>query len=178
MDRSLIILLVLIGLVYLAWRSAQRQTQLARLREQAHSDRSSCTLEPQERPDGRGFVVVMADGRRSDSSGLSWDDAGLEIIAVSGFRPASDAGGASAFAPGRNVELIDGDEPGDPLLWVWDPALTSRAGTIPAQDAGRVRRWMDAGEVGECVVVWEERSGTRRTGLQLLLVHRDLVIDS
>jgi hypothetical protein len=178
MDRSLIILLVAIGLVYLAWRSAQRQTQLARLREQAQSDRNSCTLEPHETPDGRGFVVVMADGRRSDASELSWHDAGLEIIAVAGFRPTTDAGGASAFAPGRNVELIDGDEPGEPLLWVWDSAMTSRAGTIPGQDAHRVRRWMDAGEVGECVVVWEERSGTRRTGLQLLLVHRDLVIES
>jgi hypothetical protein len=178
MDRSLIILLVAIGLVYLAWRSAQRQTQLARLREQARSDRNSCTLEPHETPDGRGFVVVMADGRRSDASELSWHDAGLEIIAVAGFRPTTDAGGASAFAPGRNVELIDGDEPGEPLLWVWDSAMTSRAGTIPGQDAHRVRRWMDAGEVGECVVVWEERSGIRRTGLQLLLVHRDLVIES
>jgi hypothetical protein len=178
MDRTLIILLVAIGLVYLAWRSAQRQTQLARVREQAQSERNSCTLEPQERPDGRGFVVVMADGRRSDASGLSWHDAGLEIIGVSGFRPAPDAGGASAFAPGSNVELIDGDEPGEPLLWVWDPAMTSRAGAIPARDADRVRRWMDAGEVGECVVVWEERSGTRRTGLKLLLVHRDLVIES
>jgi hypothetical protein len=178
MDRSLIILLVLIGLVYLAWRSAQRQTRIALLREQAQSDRNSCTLEPHERPDGRGFVVVMADGRRSDASELSWHDAGLEIINVSGFRPAPDAGGASAFAPGSNVELLDGDEPGEPLLWVWDSAMTSRAGTVPAQDAHSVRRWMDAGEVGECVVVWEERSGTRRTGLRLLLVHRDLVIES
>jgi hypothetical protein len=178
MDRTLIILLVAIGLVYLAWRSAQRQTQVARLRERALSERNSCTLEPHEGPDGRGFVVVMADGRRSDAAELSWHDAGLEIIAVSGFRPAPDAGGASAFAPGSNVELIDGDEPGEPLLWVWDPVMTSRAGTIPAHDAGRLRRWMDAGEVGECVVLWEERSGTRRTGLQLLLVHRDLGIES
>jgi hypothetical protein len=41
-----------------------------------------------------------------------------------------------------------------------------------------VRRWLDAGEVSECVVVWEDLSGTRRTGLQLLLVHRDLTLES
>jgi hypothetical protein len=178
MDRSLIILLVAIGLVYLAWRSAQRQTRIARLRELAQSERNSCTLEPDETPDGRGFIVVTADGHRSDGSTLSWRDDGLEIIDVAGFRPMPDAGGASTFAPGLNVELIDGDEPGEPLLWVWDATMTSRAGTIPAQHADHVRRWLDAGEVGECVVVWEDLSGTRRTGLQLLLVHRDLTLES
>lgn len=175
MDRTLIILLVALALVYLAWLSARRQVARQRQQQQEHVARHSCTLEPLETHDGHGFAVTGADGGRRDPATLAWGEDGLEVMPLENFRADAEAGGADSFAAGLNVELIDGDE-ADPLLWVWDRGMTARAGSIPAHRTRQVRQWLDDGVVGECIVVWEGLAAGRRTGLQVLLVHRDVDI--
>jgi hypothetical protein len=176
-DRTLILLLVALALVYLAWLAAKKQTAVIRQRQAEQYERHSFTLEPEEGEDSRGFLVVTADGDRSDGADLTWQNDGVEVVPLAAFRPGPEAGEAPAFAAGASVELIEGDEP-ERALWVWDRAMTARAGAIPAGTADAVRRRLDAGDVAECIVLREERTAGRRTGLHLLLVHRDVDLEA
>jgi hypothetical protein len=174
-DRSLTLLLLAIALTWLAWRAARRQTLCAHAMRAAEQERGSCTLEPVETDHGRGFDVVTPDGTRSDGSGLQWAEHGLAVITVDMRSASAEAQLAAEFNAGADVELIPAED--DRTLEVWDRGMSVRAGVVAPLMGAIVLQRAAAGEIGECVVLWEERSGGRRTQLRLLLVHTDLVLE-
>jgi hypothetical protein len=175
MDRSLTLLLLAIALTWLAWRAARRQTERAVLLRALEQERSSCTLEAVESARGRGFVVVAGDGSRSDGAGLRWDEHGVEIVDVAPQHASPDADTATAFNAGSGVELIPADD--GRALQVWDPGMTVCAGIVDPLRASALLQRADADEIGECLVVWEHLDGRRRTGIRLLVVHADMLLD-
>lgn len=176
-DRTLLLLLAALALVFFAWRAARRQTQRALAAREAAIERATKTLEPVESPHSRGFVVVLSTGETSDEWELTWDDDGVMLLPLDGFPATPEAADSAAFTPGMNVELVvDSDDP--LVIEAWDPAMTLRAGRVPAEHARAVLQRIDAVEVGECVVLREYLEQGRRTGLELLLVHRDSPLES
>ncbi|CAN5820392.1 hypothetical protein BH23GEM9_BH23GEM9_15820 [soil metagenome] len=192
MDLTLILLLLALALTYAAWRAARRQAQAARAAREVELERGSCTLEPAESGDGRGFIVVLSSGERSgvtdisrelhadtirsDATVLNWERHGVEVVPVAEFRAAGEAGTTGAFAAGSDVELIP-DNDGS-AIEVWDRGMTLRAGRVPDNMVREIDRRAEADEIGACVVVWERLAGGRRTGIDLLLVRADMMLES
>jgi hypothetical protein len=178
-DRTLILLLVALALVYFAWRAAQRQTQRALAARAAEQERNTFTLEPYEDAAERGYVVVTATGERPEPAALSWADDGLEVLAVAGFRAGSDAGSSTAFEPGSAVELIPPvDAVDDQRIEVWNSDMTVRAGTLAAADSARLLTRGDDAAAGACLVLRETLTRGERSGLLLLLVRHDMLLDA
>lgn len=178
MDWTLLILLAALLVTFLAWSRARRQTAEAREAKEAALRSKTYSLEPQESSDGRGFAVIAPDGSRLEPGALSWTEHGLEAVPVVGLEEHTDARHGRAFAAGQPVELIV-EEP--PTIDVWNSKMTMRAGRIPTTAERHLSQRLDAGEVGECVVLWEELAADPtdgRTGLLLLLIHRDIGLES
>jgi hypothetical protein len=172
----MIFVLLALVLTWLAWLAARRQVTRQQAAREAAAERSSCVLEPVEDARGRGFVAITGDGVRSDSGELDWDRHGLCVLDVDMAVRSEDADVVAAFNAGSSVELIQSDDAG--RLEVWDAGMTARAGSVAAADTRAVAGWLDAGAVGECIIIREHRAAGRRTGLQLLLIHADLDVES
>lgn len=177
MDWTLLALLAALLVTFLAWSRARRQSAEANEASEAAVRRKTYTLEPQETAVGRGFVVIAPDGSRLEPEGLSWAEHGLETVPVVGLDEHMDARHSRDFAAGQTVELIV-DEP--PTIDVWNSKMTMRAGRVPTATARDLSQRLDAGEVGECIVLWEELAAdptNGRTGFLLLLFHRDIGLE-
>jgi hypothetical protein len=177
MDRTLILLLLALALTWLAWRAARRQGVAARAAREEALEGATSTLEPVEAADGRGFVVVLSSGQRSDRLDMSWEQHGVQIARVVDFQAAGEAATSPAFAPGSAVELIPDDDD-DRTIRVWDRSMTVRAGRLPDDDAELVRDRADAGEIGTCLVLWERRAHGRRSGIDVLILHADMLLET
>jgi hypothetical protein len=172
MDEVPILLLIALALVFVAWRATRAQNRTAAALRAEEQARNTFTLEPRQAPGGQGFDVVDADGHVVDVRALRFDDHGLEAVAVHGFRPERDAGGGPGFAAGLPVEIIRSDEePG--RLEVWNSAMTHRAGELPRHLAHFFEADAAPG-VSDCLVLWEDLDGARRTGLLVLLIREDM----
>lgn len=169
-------LLLALVLTWLAWLAARRQVARQLAAREEVTARRSCVLEAVEDDGGRGFLVTTGDGVRSDSGRLDWDAHGLRLLDVDMATASDGADVAPGFNAGNSVELIPSDD--GTRLEVWDAGMTVRAGAVTPADARDAARWLDEGSVGDCIVVREDRSGTRRTALRLLLVHAQLDVES
>jgi hypothetical protein len=136
MDFTLILMLAALALVYTAWRGARRENQRLRAAREQEIERRSSSLEPLERANGRGYVVVLPDGARADEYETDWEQDGIDIVRLDAFPATPEAATIPAFAPGTAVELIVDDED-ERIIWVWDRGMTLRAGRVP--DAGLPR---------------------------------------
>jgi hypothetical protein len=174
MDLTLILLLGALALVYFAWRAARREAQRVRAARQQQIERGTSALEPVETAAGRGFVIVLPDGHRSDEYETDWEQDGLDIVTLEEFPATPEATTAPSFAPGATVELIPED---DGSIWVWDQGMTVRAGRVPAGLVPAIAARDETNEIGEAVVLWERLEGGRRAGLDVLLVHRDTPVE-
>jgi hypothetical protein len=174
MDLTLILLLGALALVYFAWRAARRETQRVLAARQQQIERGTSSLEPAETAAGRGFVIVLPDGHRSDEYETDWAHDGLEVITLEAFPATPEASTAASFTPGSAVELIPED---DGSIWIWDRGMTVRAGRVPAALVTDITARDEANEIGDAVVLWERLEGGRRSGLDVLLVHRDTPVE-
>jgi hypothetical protein len=176
MDRTLILLLIALAIVYLAWRSARRQNQRLRATREQQIEQRTSTLEPHDDAHSRGFVVLLPDGTRSDEYEVRWEQDALDIVSVDDFPATPEASSAAEFDPGEAVELIP-DEEDERSIWVWDRGMTMRAGRVPQDMVAALRARDDRGEIGECIVLRELLDAGRRTGLELLVIHRDMPLE-
>jgi hypothetical protein len=177
MDGVPTLLLLALVLTWLAWRAARRRNQLLAAQRAAEQDRHSHTLDAREADDGRGFDVVDAEGRHLDPDALDWREHGLLATDVVAFSAEPDAGGSPDFAPGATVALIPADD--DPRrVEVWNAGMTACAGALPDDVAALVLDATEQHAVGECLVLWEHTWRGSRTGVRLLLVRQDMLLDS
>jgi hypothetical protein len=177
MDFTLILMLAALALVYTAWRGARRENQRLRAAREQEIERRSSSLEPLERANGRGYVVVLPDGARADEYETDWEQDGIDIVRLDAFPATPEAATIPAFAPGTAVELIVDDED-EHIIWVWDRGMTLRAGRVPDARAAEISTRANDGQIGDCIVLWETLAGGQRSGLDILITHRDMPIES
>jgi hypothetical protein len=175
MDWHLTILIALLVVVYLAWRRERRANQLARARGAAlEGARWHYQLVPAGTEAGRGYAVRTTDGEPLGDA-PHWDDDGILLVPVTAGPQQRDALQDPAFEPGSRIQLVT-DEPAGGV-GVLDNTGTVRAGVLPPELAPVVRERLDSGELTDCVVLWETRQAGERTGIVLLLVHEDAVVE-
>jgi hypothetical protein len=187
MDWHLTILVLLIFVTFLAWRRARRENELARARAAAlEGARWIYRLEPAETAAGRGYSVLTGDGAPLHAPALSWEDDGILILPVAGTERHREELQEPAFEAGSRIQLVaDDDADADPAdgaagaaaVGVLDNGGTLRIGYIPRDVASPTRARLATGELSDCIVLWESRRGDERTGVVLLLVHADAVVE-
>ena len=93
---------------------------------------------------------------------------------VVGERYRSDAIQDLCFAPGNEMALQrEPTNPYDPnAIAVWNAARTLRAGFIAREDAKRLAKKLDRGELFRVLSIWETTEADRRTGVRLLLMDK------
>jgi hypothetical protein len=170
-DGPSTLLIAALVLVFLAWRAARRRNQLLAAAQAAEAERRNFSLDFRESDSGRGFAILDADGQAVDPRTLDWDADGMKLLRLSGYRPGGEAGDHPDFTAGAAIELIPADD--DPaVIEVWNAAMTARAGTLRPADATALPE-----HPGECLVLWETRSGGTRTDLLLLLVAEGMELE-
>jgi hypothetical protein len=172
-DTTFGLLLIALVVTFLAWRGVRRRDELARARAEAETPpRWNYRLAPHRDGDGRGYRLVDDDGAPLRRVDWRWGDDGLDVVAV------ELAGGAAsddpAFAPGNAVRLVPA---GAADVAVRAETGDAVAGRVPPAAAAGLRQRLTSGELAEAVVLWETRELGRRSGLRLLLVHRETVVE-
>lgn len=190
MDATFLILLLALFLTWLAWLAARQKTRMAAAEAVAQQQRNSYSLEEWDDGHARGFHVIGPDGERLTPGELDWTEHGLmaaEVMAMPG--PSTDAGsgdvdaggsdaagGRDDFTAGASVELIPAED-GQARVEVWNTRMTARAGELHPDIARRVLAFDDDAAVGECVILEEGPADGDHTGLLLLLVRHDMLLD-
>ncbi|HSJ05106.1 MAG TPA: hypothetical protein VK936_00300, partial [Longimicrobiales bacterium] len=82
------------------------------------------------------------------------------------------------FDPGSGVQLLSEGDDASQRLGVWDDAGSARLGHLSPDDAARAGAYIERRELTDCVVLRETTAGGVRTGLVLLLVHRDTAVEA
>jgi hypothetical protein len=179
MDWHLALLLLAIAVTYFAWRRARRQSELARTATPPlEPARWTYRLEPHH-DGGSGYTIVSAEGTRLPDDAITWDVHGLDVVRIPGGGDLDPhALGDDRFDPGSGVQLIsEGDETAQ-SLGVWDETGSVRLGSVGADDAARAAAYIERRELTDCVVLRETTADGVRTGLLLLLVHRDTAVEA
>jgi hypothetical protein len=179
MDWHLALLLLAIAVTYFAWRRARRQSELARASAPPlEPARWTYRLEPR-RDDGGGYVIVSADGTHLPDDAITWDVHGLDVIRIPGGGDLDPGAlGDDRFDPGSGVQLISEGDATAQRLGVWDEAGSVRLGTVGPEDAVRATAYIERRELTDCIVLGESTADGVRTGLVLLLVHRDTAVEA
>jgi hypothetical protein len=181
MDWHIGILLIAIVFTYLAWRRARRENELARARSVAlEAPRWMYRLEPLAGETEIGYRVAAADSTWTDDEVADWERHGIDIIDIDGDNVRADSIVEDAFEAGAGIRLVVDDEStGDNrLVSAWDDSLTIHLGWVPHGRAAEVSARLAAGDLSDCVVLRELLTRGTRTGVQLLLVHRDTAVDA
>jgi hypothetical protein len=181
MDWHIGILLVAIVFTYLAWRRARRENELERARSVAlEAPRWTYRLEPQAGDTEIGYRVVAEDSTWTDAGAVDWDRHGIDIIDMDGDDVRTDSIGDEAFEAGAGIRLnVDHESDRDARsVSVWNESRTIHLGQVPRGHATAVAARLSAGELSDCVVLKELLTRGVRTGVQLLLVHRDTAVDA
>lgn len=140
--------------------------------EQAGREEEDYVLEWFEAEAGRGYVVKRA----SDGQRLRWQtlprSKGMEAVRVAGVSHRADALQKDAFAPGSELKLVrEPDNPHDEnAVAVFDAEERHQVGYVPAEEAPRIARRLDAGEDLRCFSMFEVLDGGERVALRVLLV--------
>jgi hypothetical protein len=162
MDQVPAYLLIVLFIVFLAWRATRRQNQRLAAARSAEQARNSFTLEDVDDSTMRGFTVVDADGTVVDLDRLDWQEHGMHVADMR----AEHMPDAPDFVPGAPVRLVASDS-NPALLEVWNNDLTRLAGTVPIPDIPAVE--------ADCLVLQERLEGGRRVSLRLLLMREDML---
>jgi hypothetical protein len=181
MDWHIGILLIAIVFTYLAWRRARRENELARARSAAlEAPRWTYRLEPMAADTEIGYRVVAEDSGWTDAEAVDWDRHGIDIIGMDGDDVRADSIGDEAFEAGAGIRLnVDHEADRDASsVSVWDESRTIHLGWVPHGHAAAVSARLAAGDLSDCVVLKELLTRGARTGVQLLLVHRDTAVDA
>jgi hypothetical protein len=180
MDWHLSILLLAIVFTFLAWRRARRESELARARTaMLEAPRWTYRLEAVVGERTAGYRVVAGDGSWSDDLPADWERHGLAIITLGPDNVRAEAIRHEAFEAGGGVSLAveEGPRNGGSIT-VWDEGQTVQLGWIPARVAPVVTARLGSGDLTDCVVLREHFDAGTRTGVDLLLVHRDAAVEA
>jgi hypothetical protein len=181
MDWHIGILLVAIVFTYLFWRRARRENELARARSVAlEAPRWTYPLESPADNTEIGYRIVAEDSTWTDDEAVDWDRHGIDIIDMDGDDVRADSIVEDAFEAGAGIRLVvDPEGTGnDRMVSVWDESRTIHLGWIPHGHAAAVSARLAAGDLSDCVVLMELLTRGQRTGVRLLLVHRDAAVDA
>jgi hypothetical protein len=175
-DWHIGILLVAILFTYLAWRRARRENELARVRGAAlEAPRWTYRLEEFDGGDASGYRVLSQDGQWSEGTAPRWDEHGIDIIELGPDNVRVDAVRDDAFESGAGVHLAAEHDSSGAVrsVWVWDEGRSVHLGWIPAPRTAAIAARLASGDLSDCVVLRETFHGEERSGVHLLLVHRD-----
>jgi uncharacterized iron-regulated membrane protein len=179
MDWHISILLVAIVFTFLAWRRARRESEVARARTAAMEEpRWTYRLEPLDTEMEAGYRVVAGDGSWADDRAPDWDVHGIDIIAMGPDHVRAEAIRHDAFQAGGGIALATDPRVGGEVVTVWDEARSVQLGWVPARIAPSIAARLAAGELTDCVILREHLRDGERTGVELLLVHRDAAVET
>jgi hypothetical protein len=177
MDWHLSLLLLAIVVTYLAWRRAQRQSELQRVRAAALEEarwRYTLLEVPASAGLGPGYEVADAGHGPLDWRELRWDEHGIQVIDVSADPAAASVLLDEVFDAGAGVRLEAGtDDAGVAAVAVWDEGRSVRGPDVAGPLAAHLQKILEKGELADCIVLREAARGAADTRVRLLLVHRD-----
>jgi hypothetical protein len=176
MDWHLSLLLLAIVVTYLAWRRAQRQSELERVRAAALAEarwRYTLVEVPASNDLGQGYDVADTSQRPLEWHELRWDEHGVEVVDVNADPAAAPVLLDEVFDAGAGVRLEAGtDGTGAAAVAVWDEGRSVRGAVLTGPLAAHLHYILEKGELGDCIVLREAARDAADARVRLLLVHR------